>query len=190
MNYIVKIDFQPEFEISSDELVGRVKENRIPSTTLARRIDSDIWKPLTKYPEFLYLTPPPLPTMQNNEKQKAETLVSTQSKSRIPNYFLPTGRIGRINWLMRNTINSIAFFTSAYIFTLILPEELAFIILIPYLCYLYICLITSIKRLHDLNVTGWIVPIIFIPLVWLFLLILSGTRGGNKFGEKPENLFS
>jgi hypothetical protein len=61
MNYIVKIDFQPEFEISSDELVRRVKENRIPSTALARRIDSDIWKPLTKYPEFLYLIPPPLP---------------------------------------------------------------------------------------------------------------------------------
>jgi hypothetical protein len=61
MNYIVKIDFQPEFEISSDELVRRVKENRIPSTALARRIDSDIWKPLNKYPEFLYLIPPPLP---------------------------------------------------------------------------------------------------------------------------------
>jgi uncharacterized membrane protein YhaH (DUF805 family) len=128
--------------------------------------------------------------MQINEKQKAETLVSNQNKSQIPNYFLPSGRIGRINWLMRNTINSTAFFTFIYLFALILPEELGLIVVIPYLCYLYVVLITSIKRLHDLNVTGWIVPIIFIPLVWLFLLILSGTRGGNKFGEKPENLFS
>jgi uncharacterized membrane protein YhaH (DUF805 family) len=190
MNYIVKIDFQPEFEISSDELIRRVTENRIPSTTLARRIDSDIWKPLTKYPEFLYLIPPPLPTMQNNEKQKAETLVSNQNKSQIPNYFLPSGRIGRINWLMRNTINSTAFFILIYLIALILPEELGLILVIPYLCYLYVLLITSIKRLHDLNVTGWIVPIIFIPLVWLFLLILSGTIGSNKFGEKSENLFS
>ena len=190
MNYIVKIDFQPEFEISSAELIRRVTENRIPSTALARRIDSDIWKPLTKYPEFLYLIPPPLPTMHNNEKQKAETLVSNQKKSQIPNYFLPTGRIGRINWLMRNTINSIVFFTFIYLFALILPEELGLILVIPYLCYLYVLLITSIKRLHDLNVTGWIVPIIFIPLVWLFFLILSGTRGSNKFGEKSENLFS
>ena len=190
MNYIVKIDFQPEFEISSAELIRRVTENRIPSTALARRIDSDIWKPLNKYPEFSFLIPPPLPTMQNNEKQKAETLVSNQNKSQIPNYFLPNGRIGRINWLMRNTINSIVFFTFTYLFTLILPKELGLIVVIPYLCYLYICLITSIKRLHDLNVTGWIVPIILLPLVWLFLLILSGTKGGNKFGEKPENLFS
>jgi hypothetical protein len=86
MNYIVKIDFQPEFEISSDELVRRVKENRIPSTALARRIDSDIWKPLTKYPEFLNLIPPPLPqapeVLKPRSPEKMEK-VSAKKKTSI-----------------------------------------------------------------------------------------------------------
>ena len=147
MNYIVKIDFQPELEISSDELIRRVKENRIPSTALARRIDTENWKPLNKYPEFLYLIPPPLPSMYDNEKQKAEILVSSKKKSEIPNYFLASGRIGRVNWLMRNTINSLVFFASVYFIYLFLPEELAFILVIPYLCYFYVCL----NNILDLN---------------------------------------
>jgi uncharacterized membrane protein YhaH (DUF805 family) len=189
-DYFVKIEFQPEFGINSTEMIKRINEGQIPSNALVRKVDSEVWKPLTNYPELVYVTPPPLPNMQNKEEQKSEPLGPNIKKSETPNYFLPNGRIGRINWLLRNTINSIAFFIIAYIFTLILPEELALILIIPYLCYFYICIITSVKRLHDLNVTGWIVPIIFIPLVWLFLLILSGTEGSNRFGEKPENLFS
>ena len=86
MNYIVKIDFQPEFEISSDELIRRITENRIPSTALARRIDSDIWKPLNKYPEFSFLTPPPLPQtpeVLKTESPKNMEKVSDKKKTSI-----------------------------------------------------------------------------------------------------------
>ena len=140
MNYIVKIDFQPEFEISSDELIRRITENRIPSTALARRIDSDIWKPLNKYPEFLYLIPPPLPTMHNNEKQKAETLVSNQNKSQIPNYFLPVGRISGSIFFFRNIINFLALGLLANVI-ISLPEALHIIAVIPVLFYIYLVIV-------------------------------------------------
>jgi uncharacterized membrane protein YhaH (DUF805 family) len=188
MNYIVKIDFQPEFEISSDELIRRITENRIPSTTLARRIDSDIWKPLNKYPEFLYLTPPPLPTMQNNEKHKAETLVSTQSKSKIPNYFLPTGRISGSIFFFRSIINIL---TLGIIINLIrtLPEAFHLFSSIPTLLCIYLVIVTSSKRLHDWNITGWLSPLVFIPFIPLLFWLIPGNKNSNRFGERLNGVW-
>lgn len=188
MNYIVKIDFQPEFEISSDELIRRVKENRIPSTALARRIDSDIWKPLTKYPEFLYLIPPPLPTMNNNEKQKAETLVLNQNKSQIPNYFLPVGRISGSIFFFRNLINFLALGLLANVIIL-LPEELHVFAVIPILFYIYLVIVTSSKRLHDWNITGWLSPLVFIPFIPLLFWLIPGNKNSNRFGEKLNGVW-
>jgi uncharacterized membrane protein YhaH (DUF805 family) len=189
MNYIVKIDFQPEFEISSDELIRRITENRIPSTTLARRIDSDIWKPLNKYPEFLYLIPPPLPTMQNNEKQKAETLVSNKNKSQIPNYFLPVGRISGSIFFFRNIINIFALGLIAHI-TKTLPDSIQEVVFfIPALLYIYLGIVTSIKRLHDWNITGWLSPLVLIPVIPLLFWLIPGNKNSNRFGEKLNGVW-
>jgi uncharacterized membrane protein YhaH (DUF805 family) len=47
----------------------------------------------------------------------------------------------------------------------------------------------SIRRLHDLNKTGWLTLIIYIPLVGafygLYLLFSQGTTGENKYGSQP-----
>jgi hypothetical protein len=59
-HYFIKIDYQPEFGISGEELMKRVKENRIPSNALVRKVDSTEWKPLSSYPDLMYTTPPPL----------------------------------------------------------------------------------------------------------------------------------
>lgn len=49
---------------------------------------------------------------------------------------------------------------------------------------------TQIKRLHDMNMSGWVVLLVIIPLVGfilgLGLLIGSGTKGPNKFGTEPH----
>jgi uncharacterized membrane protein YhaH (DUF805 family) len=189
MDYFIKFDYQPEQGINSEGLIKRIKENRISSNTMVRKVDSTEWKPLGSYPEFLNLTPPPLPDHKIIVKTALENVTVNQSKSQIPRYFMPVGRIGRFIWLMRNTIN---FFACLILINClsILPEELHFLIIIPILLYIYIVIITSAKRFHDLNVTGWMAPIVFIPLVPLFLLILSGTKTGNRFGEETENLFS
>ncbi len=53
-------------------------------------------------------------------------------------------------------------------------------------------LAVEIRRLHDLNKSGWWVLISFIPLVgWIGSIILiiwfvgRGTEGSNRFGEDP-----
>ncbi len=47
----------------------------------------------------------------------------------------------------------------------------------------------TVRRLHDTNRSGWWILINFVPLIgqiWLFiLLILGGTLGPNRFGQKP-----
>ncbi|WP_407333430.1 DUF805 domain-containing protein [Enterovibrio sp. 27052020O] len=52
----------------------------------------------------------------------------------------------------------------------------------------------TIRRLHDINKSGWWMLINMIPLVggliFAVLLLLRGTKGGNRFGGDPRGLFS
>jgi uncharacterized membrane protein YhaH (DUF805 family) len=48
----------------------------------------------------------------------------------------------------------------------------------------------SVRRLHDVNKSGWFLLIAIIPLVgiiWLFILeCTEGTRGENNYGSDPK----
>ena len=50
----------------------------------------------------------------------------------------------------------------------------------------------GIRRLHDVDKSGWWLFIVLIPLFgWLFLLYTwaqEGNKGANQFGSEPENL--
>lgn len=99
-------------------------------------------------------------------------------------YFLPIGRIGRGNWFLRNLLHGLAIGIIASPFTdsenIIADTILASLGFL----WLHLILITSAKRLHDLNVSAWFCWIVFIPFVPLFLLFLGGTKGSNKYGSK------
>ncbi|MDR0734190.1 MAG: DUF805 domain-containing protein [Elusimicrobiota bacterium] len=48
----------------------------------------------------------------------------------------------------------------------------------------------GIRRLHDLDRSGWLMVLAFIPLInlifFLVLLLHPGTKGENRFGEEPK----
>lgn len=48
-----------------------------------------------------------------------------------------------------------------------------------------------VRRLHDVNKSGWFYFVAFIPLVgviWLIILLCSeGTSGNNEYGSDPKN---
>lgn len=52
-------------------------------------------------------------------------------------------------------------------------------------------LAVSVRRLHDQDRSGWLLLLIFIPLLGWFalfvLMCLNGTRGRNRFGPDPKN---
>jgi uncharacterized membrane protein YhaH (DUF805 family) len=57
--------------------------------------------------------------------------------------------------------------------------------------YLWVYLATSVKRLHDQDLSGWIVLLFFVPYVggfaaFVVLGCLEGTKGPNKFGPSEK----
>ncbi len=52
-------------------------------------------------------------------------------------------------------------------------------------------LMLSIRRLHDLNKSGWLILIAVVPLIdiafFIYLLACQGTHGENDFGPEPAN---
>lgn len=50
-------------------------------------------------------------------------------------------------------------------------------------------LAVAVRRLHDVNFTGWLLLLVFVPLGGLFIFIMSvvpGTEGANKYGPGPR----
>lgn len=52
-------------------------------------------------------------------------------------------------------------------------------------------LAVTVRRLHDVNKSGWFLLIAIVPLIgaiWLLVLFLTeGTKGSNEYGEDPKN---
>lgn len=61
---------------------------------------------------------------------------------------------------------------------------LVFLLVVPFL--IWVSITSAIRRLHDLDMTGWLVLVTFIPLVGslfqLFLLVAPGSSGHNNYG--------
>ncbi|WP_068074367.1 DUF805 domain-containing protein [Novosphingobium lentum] len=53
-------------------------------------------------------------------------------------------------------------------------------------------LAVAVRRLHDQDKSGWLMLLVFIPLLgWIALLVLmclEGTRGPNRFGDDPKGV--
>jgi uncharacterized membrane protein YhaH (DUF805 family) len=118
--------------------------------------------------------------------------------------FSPKGRFGRLSyiaWYMIITIISYAI-TGAIggsgLFMQTDPEKVmefyasgaGMIMIAISLISLVIYIIFSIRRLHDVNKTGWLMLLIIIPLVnfffMIYLLVKRGDEGANRFaGFRP-----
>ena len=52
-------------------------------------------------------------------------------------------------------------------------------------------LAVTVRRLHDIDKSGWMLLILLIPLIgviwFLVLLFTSGTKGVNSYGEDPKD---
>ena len=83
------------------------------------------------------------------------------------------------------------FFIIVYLVSFAITMAIPFfgiVILVFYLGSLLPMLAVSIRRLHDLDKSGWFILIGMIPVVGLILLYwycLKGTDGDNQFGPDP-----
>ena len=60
------------------------------------------------------------------------------------------------------------------------------LILMALAFYTWIAICVTVKRLHDLDATGWLsIPIVLIPLGVILVGSFPGTIGPNRFGVDP-----
>lgn len=68
---------------------------------------------------------------------------------------------------------------------------LAVIAVILYIVFFYYIIVITIRRLHDLNQTGWLCLLMFVPLVsiglMLYIMFAKGTPANNDFGAPRPN---
>ena len=132
-------------------------------------------------------------------------------KETLIEYFAIEGRITRETYILRVIGRWIAQFVFvlsiifleiilSLIFTVLNLENSGFeggisLIFIPIvffviLVFFVFAIIQEMKRLHDMNSSGWGIIFGFIPLVniiyYLLLILSDGTVGPNKYGEDPK----
>lgn len=108
--------------------------------------------------------------------------------------FCFSGRSKRKEYIARILLTFIIFVISGYsgndtvnynIFSVICIWFLVICMLISIVQYFPL----SVRRLHDINVSGWYVFLTFVPFCQFFILWLmfkEGTQGPNKYGEEPK----
>lgn len=107
------------------------------------------------------------------------------------------GRLRRIHYFLY-LLSGGLIFTVAYLIVglglgaLLKSEVIPLVLLVPCgIAYIWFTLAIAVKRLHDMNKSGWCYLILLIPLVnifWaLYMLLGDGTVGSNKYGPDPKN---
>ena len=102
----------------------------------------------------------------------------------LKKYFVFKGRASRSEYWWFQLIVSPSYFISTF-----LENEISYFFLGITLFTLIPAISAGVRRLHDINRSGFFLLISFIPfiggLVLLFFLIPEGTKGKNKFGPDP-----
>ena len=108
-----------------------------------------------------------------------------------------SGRFGRLSYLAWQAVLFIALILIGFFFALLMPDpnkesDLKFltifivIFFILYLPVIYTYFTITIRRLHDLNRSGWWSIIIIIPLVnlifYIYLISVTGNKTPNNYG--------
>ena len=102
----------------------------------------------------------------------------------IKKYFVFEGRASRSEYWWFQLIVS-----PSYLISTVFENDIAYIFLGITLFTLIPAISAGVRRLHDINRSGFFLLISFIPfiggLVLLFFLIAEGTKGKNRFGSDP-----
>ncbi len=121
----------------------------------------------------------------------------------MPNYqsddsaLKANGRFGRLSYLGWSFLSALVFLVILIVVAVVLvgtnPESIAsistFAILVfvaLYIAFFYFTIIFAVRRLHDLNQSGWLWLLFLVPLanigLALYLLFAPGTQGSNNYG--------
>lgn len=159
---------------SLDKVEGMIRSGAITYETLAWTDSQTAWRPLR---DIIDASAPPPPPIAGSAASKELNPVLA--------YFVPVGRIGRGEWFLRNLAHSLVLLLLAIPFADNRSYGADLWKMTLFFLWIYLTIVSAGKRYHDLNSSAWFSPLIFFPFMGLFLLILSGTKGPNKYGPEP-----
>jgi len=110
----------------------------------------------------------------------------------IPLFFSVKGRITRGLFWKSNLLLFLVYFAlflvcvTAEQALIITSEQLGIGMIIIVLFYWYVFFVLTVKRLHDINWSGWwAIPCILTGILWLIAGLISSASGVNNHGENP-----
>ena len=105
--------------------------------------------------------------------------------------FSSEGRYNRAKYWGRLILISIIYvlvIVTLFSTNFVYVPSIALYLTLPYLVVILLCII---KRLHDLDKSGWFALLYFVPLantvMMIILAFMKGTVGFNEYGEDPLN---
>lgn len=132
--------------------------------------------------------------MSTNPYQTPEGQLTTddQAYGEIQ-FFSPSSRINRLRYWAHGVLFALGFYAIAAVgfalFSFVSPWVGGPIIAAAYIALLVTSVIVMVQRLHDLNKTGWLWLLAFVPLANIYLIVLliffKGTPGANNYGLQP-----
>lgn len=127
--------------------------------------------------------------IETAEKQHNRNTMSSKTS-----WYLRSGRIGRLRFCCY-TMGCLAF-CSFFLYVLLTNKttittiEGMLIVFVLSITAMYVFLIYPIRRLNDMNRTGYLIFIFCIPPInisfYLHLMMAPGSLGENRYGEAPE----
>ena len=104
-------------------------------------------------------------------------------------FFRSDGRLNRMRYFLRSMVLGIIMLVIDFVAYLIDPDFGAIVMSFLPLAFMPSSVMLNIRRLHDLNYSGWFAIIAFIPIInlaiGLMLTFIPGTPGPNKYGADP-----
>jgi uncharacterized membrane protein YhaH (DUF805 family) len=105
-------------------------------------------------------------------------------------YFSPTGRLSRSKYFTAPIILGIVIGLIQFLMGIVMAPLALIMLPVLGIAYLVSFFMINIKRWHDLDKSGWLSLLLFIPIVnffvGIYLLFAKGAEGDNQYGSSPE----
>lgn len=180
--------------------MDELKEKNISRETLIWSKELEDWQTadsVSELKEIFFLSPPPLKKTNTKNKESIYTEKTTNWYLKcLKQYADFSGRARRKEYWMFALFNTIF-----YIVAMILDNVLGLTVgELPYGAFYFLYalavlipgLAVSVRRLHDVGKSGWMILISLIPIVggiWLLVLMLTDSNPEeNQFGANPKTV--
>lgn len=191
--------YKPLIPVIADKVETKKKDVQAPKINIVKTVQSKPeevsepseiapQKPIRQIPEVEKIKREPqrvekTPQQNNFGQTQSQKIYTTMPKNHKSKIFTTEGRLNRWEYFLQN----LKVIGLSVIGGLMSEVHIAFFTIL--LVAIVGGFMIDIRRLHDLNKSGWWTLILFIPYInvifGLYILFAPGTQGYNKYGADP-----